>query len=846
MFKVALKSLLGRKLRLLLSTFAIVLGVAFVAGSLIFSDTLSRSFTALFASTVGDVVVRPVGGTTLDGSPSTETIPASVADDLRSVDGAARVDGNVTAVGVYVVGADGKIIGGQGAPGIATSYSTAPAGHGLEGLSIVDGEAPRGPDEVVLDEATAEQADYAVGDTARIITAANQRVLDKTVVGLAGYRDGGSLNGASVTVFDTATAQDLFQDGEDVYTDIWVTAEDGVSQAELRDAVAEQLPDGLEAVTGDKAADESASQLVEAISFLTTFLLIFAGISLVVGAFLIVNTFSILVAQRSRELALLRAMGASKVQVTTSVLVEAFVLGVLGATLGLGLGVLLAMGITALFANFGLDISGQPLIFAPRTVIAAYAVGIVVTMLAALLPAIRTTRIAPVQALRDDVAMPAAAMHRRLVAGTLLIVAGAAAMAAGLFTDVSHAGWVLGAGILAVLLGVAGVSPVISAPFLRVARAFYATVFGSVGNLAGLNSLRNPRRTTATASALMIGLALAGTMAIIGDSAKASVDKTIADNFVGDYVVSNTFGQPFSTSVAADMAKIPGVETVIQQRWAYLKLDGESSTMGAADPATIEDALRIEMVDGSLADLTDDTVLISDSYAEDHDLGIGDTVTAEVPAGKSEYPIVGVYTDNPIIGVPVLTTPQTLITAGFQDADNFLIINTSKNSPEMLDALAAVVKDLPIVTVKDQAGFAEEQRGPIDQLVMMIYALLGLALLIASMGIMNTLALSVIERTREVGLLRAIGLSRRQLRRMITLESVVIAVLGALLGVVLGTGFGAAMMYALRDEGLEVISVPFGQLTAFLVLAVIIGVVAAILPARRAGRLDVLNAIATE
>lgn len=846
MFRVALKSLLGRKLRLLLSTFAIVLGVAFVAGSLVFSDTLSRSFTALFASTVGDVVVRPVGGTTLDGSPSTKTIPAAVADDLRSVDGAARVDGNVTAVGVFVVGSDGKVVGGQGAPGIAANYTTAPAGHGLEGLTVLSGRAPEGVDEVVLDEPTAEKAGYAVGDTARIITATGQAVLDKTVVGLAGYREGGTLGGASVTVFDTATAQQLFQDGRDVYTDIWVTAEPGVSQEELRDAVAGQLPDGLEAVTGDKAADESASQLVEAISFLTTFLLIFAGISLVVGAFLIVNTFSILVAQRSRELALLRAMGASKKQVTSSVLVEAFVLGVLGATLGLGLGVLLAIAIRALFANFGLDISGQALVFEPRTVIAAYAVGVVVTMLAALLPAIRTTRIAPVQALRDDIAMPVASLHRRVVAGTLLTVAGVVGMALGLFTDVPHGGWVLGAGILAVLLGVAGVSPVISAPFLTVARAGYARVFGSVGNLAGLNSQRNPRRTTATASALMIGLALAGTMAIIGDSAKSSVDRTIEDNFVGDYVVSNLFGQPFSAAVGAEMAQLPGVEEVIAQRWAYLELDGDPTALGAADPAVIEQALRIEMVSGSLADLRKGTVLVSDSYADDNGVGVGDTVSAEVPAGTRTYPVVGVFVENPLIGVPVVTTPATLLAAGFQDADNYLIINTSENSAEMQQALEAVVQDLPIVTVKDEAGFAEEQRGPIDQLVMMIYALLGLALLIAALGIMNTLALSVIERTREVGLLRAIGMSRRQLRRMITLESVVIAVLGAALGVLLGSAFGVAMMYALRDEGLEVISVPFTQLTAFLVLAVMIGLVAALLPARRAGRLDVLEAIATE
>ena len=326
MVKATLKSLLGRKLRLLMSTFAIVLGVAFVGGSLIFSDTLGRSFTALFASTVGDVVVRPADGNT-NGAPSSVAIPASVVTDLESVPGAARVDGNVTAFGVYVVDKDNKVVGGQGPPAIGGSYSDAPAGHGLPGLTLIAGRAPNGPDEVVFDAKTAQRSGYFVGQDVHIVTASDQALLTPKLVGILGFPEGGSLNGATFAAFDTPRAQELFLGGRDAYTDIWVTAEDGVSQAELRDAVAERLPDDAEAVTGDTAADEAATDLLEAISFLRTFLLIFAGISLVVGAFLIVNTFSILVAQRSRELALLRALGASKRQVTRSVLFEAFVVG---------------------------------------------------------------------------------------------------------------------------------------------------------------------------------------------------------------------------------------------------------------------------------------------------------------------------------------------------------------------------------------------------------------------------------------------------------------------------------------------------------------------------------------
>jgi putative ABC transport system permease protein len=845
MVKAALKSLMGRKLRLLMSTFAIVLGVAFVGGSLVFSDTLGRSFTALFASTVGDVVVRPANGSQ-DGTPSTVTVPASVLDDLQSVPDAARVDGNVNAFGVYVVDKDNKVVGGSGPPAIGGSYSDAPAGHGLTGLTLFQGHEPHGPDEVVFDAKTAERSGYFVGDQVHIVTSSNQALLTPTLVGLLDFPQGGSLNGATLAVFDVPTAQQLFLEGEDAYTDLWVTARDGVSQEQLRDEVAERLPEGFEAVTGDKAADESASDLLEAISFLRTFLLIFAGISLVVGAFLIVNTFSILVAQRSRELALLRALGASKRQVTRSVLIEAFVVGLLGSTLGLGLGVLLAMAIRALFANFGLDLTGQPLIFAPRTVLACYVIGVAVTMAAAYLPARRTARIAPVQALRDDIALPESSLHRRLVLGTIAIVLGAAAMAAGLFTDVPRGGYVLGGGILVVLLGVTAVSPVISRPFLAAAQTAYRRVFGSVGNLAGQNSLRNPRRTTATASALMIGLALACTMAILGSSAKASVDQSVEENFVGDFVVSSVFGEPFSPSIATEMAKVDGVEHVARQRWARAERKDDFFGLSAIDPADIS-PLGIKLTQGDAADFTDGTMLVDEDWADDENLEVGDTYTLnKTPRGDLELEVVGIFTPNPAIFFSTVTTLDTLAAQGYPKSDNALIIDAAPGTIGLQERLDEVVKDLPVVTVKDQAAFADEQRAPIDQLVLMIFALLGLALVIAVLGIVNTLALSVIERTREVGLLRAIGLSRGQLRAMITLESVVIAVLGAILGVVLGICFGIAMMYAVRDEGLEVIDLPYGQLAVFLAASVVVGVLAAVFPARRAGRLDVLQAISTE
>ncbi|ABL83457.1 MULTISPECIES: FtsX-like permease family protein [unclassified Nocardioides] len=845
MIKAALRSLLGRKLRLLMSTFAIVLGVAFVAGSLIFSDMLNRSFTAIFASTVGDVIVRPEGGASLDGTPSTLTVPSDLLPRLESVPGAARVDGNVSAVGVFVVSRENKLIGGNGAPGIGVNWNDAPAGHGLEGLSVVEGRVPEGADEVALDVAAADKAGYAVGDTIRVITSTDTPVLQPELVGLVDFADGGSLNGATLTVFDTTTARDLFLGGEDAYTDVWVTAEGGTSQAELRDRVREVLPGDLEAITGDDAADESGNLLLEAVSFITTFLLIFAGIALVVGAFLIANTFSILVAQRSRELALLRALGASQRQVTRSVLVEAAVVGALGSTLGLGLGVLLALAIRAMFEQVGLDLSGQGIIFAPRTVIAGYAVGVLITMAAAWLPARRTARIAPVQALRDDVALPESSIHRRLVAGVVQLVVGAVALTAGLFFDVPRAGWLVGVGVLLIFLGVATASPVIARPVLHLFGVLYRRAFGPVGNLAGENARRNPRRTTATASALMIGLALATTMAILGASAKASVDRIIEDNFVGDFVVGNVVGQGFSPAIGDQMARVDGVEAVVRQRYVPMEVDGDDTYVSGVDPHDLSGLLDLTMTEGSRDDLVDGSVLVSEEYAADHGVAVGDQIELDTPAGTDRHPVVGEFEENPLIGTGIVTTLPTLVAAGYPESDNQLIIDTD-GSPGVHERLDAVVADLPVVSVKDQAEFAAEQREPIDQLVLMIYALLGLALVIAVLGIVNTLALSVIERTRELGLLRAIGVSRRQLRRMIGLESVVIAVLGAVLGLLLGLCFGVVLMYALRDEGLEVISVPGVQLVVFLVLSIVIGFLAAVFPARRAARLDVLQAIAAE
>ncbi|WP_323793460.1 ABC transporter permease [Nocardioides sp.] len=847
MIRAAFKSLLARKVRLVMSTFAIVLGVSFVVGTLIFSDTLNRSFLSLFAYTVGDVVVSPEGGDVPGDGGGAGTVPAELVDALAALPGAARADGQIGVTGVYVVDTDGRPLGGFGPPSFGGNWSDAPAGNGLQGLTIMEGREPEADDEVVLDAATADKSGWALGDAVPMITSDETANLEPTLVGIAGFPDGGSLNGATLAAFETSRAQELFLSGENAFNSVWVTAADGVSQAELLAEVEAVLPDGVEAVTGDEETDRQAEQLLEAISFLTIFLLIFAGISLVVGSFLIVNTFSILVAQRSRELALLRALGASRRQVTRSVQLEAFVLGVLGSTVGLGLGVLLAGALRALFANFGLDLSGQSTVYSPRTFIAAYAVGIVVTMVAAYLPARRTAKIAPVQAMRDDVALPESSLQARLWWGLALAAVGGLSLTEGL-TDLLGLGngaWFVGLGVLAVLLGVTAMAPVISRPYLEAARALFERFFGPIGNLAGQNTLRNPRRTAATASALMIGLTLACTMAIVGASAGATVDKQTEDTFSGDYVVSSIFGGSFSSSVADRLDAVDGVEAVVQQRFGFAEYDGGFAGIGATDPEDL-DRLELTLATGAPDDLVLDTVLLGESFARSNDLALGDTLEIEVNAGTAEWTVAGTFEASALVQSGFLVSIETFEKAGYPAQDNFLVLYTDPGATGMQDRLDDALADQPIVTALDQEAFAAEQRAQIDQFVLFIYALLGLALLIAVLGIVNTLALSVIERTREVGLLRAIGVTRRQLRWMITLESVVISSLGAVLGVVLGIGFGLALLTAVRDEGLDVIAVPFGQVGVFLVLSIVIGVLASVLPARRAARLDVLEAISTE
>ncbi|MFQ6171655.1 ABC transporter permease [Oryzobacter sp. R7] len=852
MLRATWRSLLARKLRLFLSAFAVILGVAFVSGSYVFTDTLDRAFTGLTSGAVGDVIVRPgtsgdSGGGFGPGATGVRTVPASLVEDLATVPGAARADGRITSFGTFVVGKDGKLVGGSGPPGIAVNQSEGPAANGVPSATLERGRWPAASGEIVLDEATASKTGYLVGDTVPLVTATETPRLEARLVGTAAF-GGSTLVGASVVMFTTEQAQELFLQGEDAFSQVWVTAAPGTSQEQLRTAVEAALPEDTQAATGDATAARAASRIDEALSFVTTFLLVFAGIALTVGAFLIVNTFSILVAQRSRELALLRAIGASRRQVARSVLLEAGVVGLVGSSVGIGLGILLAHAIKAVFGRIGLDLSENPLVLEPRTVVVSLVVGVLVTVAAAYLPARRAGSVPPVAAMRDDVALAESGLRWRLAVGAVLLLAGIAGMAAGLAGVGEEPTYVLGAGAFGVLVGTAMLSPVLGRPVLAGLGWAYRRSFGAVGLMAEQNARRNPRRTAATASALMIGVSLVTMMAVIGASAKASLDKSLAEDIIADYVLTNPVGQPFSGTVARDVEQVPGVAAVVRVRAALLQLDGERDFATGVDPAAVVTVVRPEVVTGSLADLDARSVALSTELAAERGLAVGSTVTVEYAGEENERTVVATYTEDTALSSDVTMSLDGFDALGVPPTDRTLYVVAAPDAdrPALKRALTDTVEDLPTVSVSDQAEFAASQREPIDQLLYIVYALLGLAVVIAILGIVNTLALSVIERVREIGLLRAVGLSRRQLRTMLRLESVAIAVLGAVLGIVLGLAFAVALQRSLVDDGIDVLAIPGGQLALFVAAAALVGVLAALWPGRRAARLDVLRAIATE
>ncbi|HET6668033.1 MAG TPA: ABC transporter permease [Intrasporangium sp.] len=846
MLRLTWRNLVARKLRLLMSTLAIVLGIGFLAGVMTFSSGLNATFDNIIKGSTQDGVVRTEGEVSFEAAgagTSALLTPADVAR-LDALPEVARAAGSVDGLGSYLLGKDGKVVGGQGAPTLAFNYAESENMLGEPVLELESGRWPERAGEVALDASSAERGSYRIGDTVSLIVPFGEPRRTFELVG-TGNLNGGGTAGATLVLLETGQAQDIFLAGQDGFTSVALTAADGVTQGELAAAAKKVVPTGFTAVTGDEVVAESQDQVGQFLGVFSIFLTAFAVIAIVVGAFIIFNTFSILVGQRVRESALLRALGASKKQVTRSVLVEAFLMALVGSTLGLLLGLGLSRALAAVFRAIGLDISGDVLTLNLGTVVAAYVVGIIVTMVAALVPARRASKVSPVAALRDDLTVQEKGLHRRLVFGTIALVLGGALVVAGFADAPGNSALWIGAGAVIWVVTVAVMAPVLGHPVLVACRAVFGRLFGTAGRLAGENALRNPRRTGATASALMIGLAVVSAVGVLA----ASTDKTnaalIDQQFRSDFLVQSPTFQSFPTSIGDQMERVDGVATVSRQQYTPALIGGEQATVTGNDES-FDQIYQLDMVQGTQA-ISGDEVLLTKDTAAEHSVGVGDPLAVAFPGGKSiDLEVAGIFESSYATGS--ISVPMSVLEqAGLKRSDVTLSINVDEGADlaAVQTALDRVVKDIPIVSVQDKVEFTETTSGQINQLLAIIYALLALAVIIAVIGIVNTLGLSVLERTREIGLLRAVGLSRRRLRRMVTLESVAIALLGALLGMGLGLAIGVLLRQSLADDLTE-LALPVGSLVAFLAVAVIFGVLAAIVPAIRASRMKVLDAIATE
>ncbi len=846
MFRLGLRNLWVHKVRLLLSGAAVVLGVAFVSGTLVFSDTLESTFTSLFENAASDVTVAPrsafdtgLTGTGLGGTVS--SVPESVVSRVADLDGVAVAEGYVQAEGVYVVDRHGDVLDTGGAPGIGASWSDEPR---LRSGSLVEGRAPRGPHEVVLDTGSVEKAGYTLGDTVPLVTTGPR--LQASLVGVLRFGDSGGLAGASLALFDSDTAQRLFL-GPGRVSGVDVLVDDGATDDEVAATISEALGSRYEVKTNAEQAADLAAQLEDSLQFINTFLLVFAGVALFVGSFLILNTFSMLVAQRTRELALLRALGASRRQTTSSVLVEALVLGVLGSLAGLGLGYGLALGLKAVFGRFGLTLDGG-LVFSTSTVVWALALGVLVTVAAAYLPARRASRIPPVVAMNPDIPARRRSLRVRVWIGTPLAAGGAAALLVGpTVLDGTAAAAAAGAGGYALVVGAIVLSPLVARPFVAAAGAVLRRAGGRTAQLARENAKRNPRRTASTASALMIGLALVTGFSIIGASMKASVDRVIGDTMRADYVLSTSLAQPFTPALADELAAIEGVESVTRTRFGVGLFDGKEGVLTAYDAATVDRSLDVGFVEGGFEGLRGAGLLVDEAVAEQRGWHVGDEVGLEMQNGRQErLQVNGTFERNNALGT-YLVSLQTYTQLGGAPMDRYVYVNLSPEAgAQSREAIQEAVRAYPVVDLKDAEEFQDDERGQVDQMLMLVNALLVLSVLIAVLGVVNTLALSVVERTREIGLLRAVGMRRREVRRMVRWESVLISLYGTVTGVLVGILFGVGITRALESQGITDVVVPVAQLVTFLVLGGLVGVVAAILPARRAARLPVLEAIATQ
>ncbi len=849
MTSLALKSLWARKVRALTTTFAVVIGVAFMAGSYVLTDTIFAAFDEIFGESQGEtsVVVSSKNLVKQQGG-ETPTIEESLLKPIERTPGVKIASGAIFTAGGFF-DEEGDEVGSKLSPKFISSALPGP----LEGLEYAQGHEPRGPGEVSLDEKSANEAGLELGDTLQVVGRIPAK--DYELVGFTRLGDT-SFGGTSIAQLTLREAQRI-TDKEGRFDQISVGADGGVTPVELKRRIAAEMPSSVRVETAEENAERASDEIRDSLGFLNTMLLVFAFIAIFVGAFVIFNTFSITVAQRITEFGMLRTLGASRRQILRSVFSESLAIGVLGSLVGIAGGFVIALGLKALFEAVGANLPTTDLVLKPRTVIVSLLVGVGVTMVSSLVPALRATRIPPIAALHAETLPPS--RRRRVlnaVFSGLLGLVGLVMLLAGLLGDADGdaAAGLMGAGAVFFVIAVSLFSPALVRPLSAVAGWPLEKLRRLTGRLARENAQRNPGRTAITAAALMIGLALVAFVTIFAAGLKGSIATAVDDTFQGDLVIQNSNGFSPIPPAAAEAAKqVPGVELVATMRSIEAKLVGSGAKPRvnglSRDAAPVFELEWKQGGENLLGSLGDDQALVKESFAESHDLAVGDDFQLLSQSGqKPRFEVVGTYdTKVGLIGGVIVT--QNVLARDFeqtQDTIDFVKTGKGVDPAQVQDRLEALMeKSFPTAEVVNQQELKEKQEEAVNQLLVLIYVLLALAVLISLFGIANTLALSIHERTRELGMLRAIGMSRRQVRTMIRYEAVITALIGAILGMALGVIFAVLIAQPLQDEGFE-LSFPVGQLIGLLVFAAILGVIAAIPPARRASRLDVLESLQYE
>ncbi|MEU3709605.1 ABC transporter permease [Streptomyces catenulae] len=844
MLRTAVRNLFAHKARLMMTVLAVLLGVAFVSGTLVFSDTVGDALKNASAKNLDDVAVS-VSAEQEPPKPDGRRVTAltdRTVDAVRAVPGVRTVRADVTGDAVLAA-KDGKPVG-DAWQNRAVNYQPGPDGKDSR-YPLVAGRGPATAGEVALAEATARKAGYRIGDTVRFAT--DGPVLAKKLVGLVSTDDPKVTAGGSLTLLDTATAQRLYlHPGQ--YDELVVSSKPGTDEAALTREIRAAVPEKAANVTsGTALAEEQSRMLTDQNTALTSTLLTFAGIALFVGVFIIANTFTMLISQRRREIALLRAVGAARRQVVRSVLVEATLLGVVASAVGMGLGIGLALGIRSVLNANDAGLPDGPLVISPLTYLVSLATGTVVTVLAAWLPSRRAAKIAPVEALSTVDTQPAPrSLVLRNIFGALIAGLGVAVMCYVSTLESSDDLPLAMLGSALTMTGVIVLAPLLSRPLVRLTGAVTGRLFGTVGKLARENALRNPRRTAATGSALMIGLTLITGMAVVGNSAESAIDRMTATQLTAEYQVSTSTFSGLDPKLAAKAAQIPDVTAVAPMRHSSFLLGDEGVVLNGTDPRTIAQVTALKVVQGSVGTVRGEGIALSRTTAEKAGLRAGQRITVELPDQKKHrLTVAAVYEDNDIAGDAFSDLP--LVSYGPDEApkDDALLVKTAHGASDATAAkLRAAFGDNPLVKVENHEELRQETAGPIGMMVNMVYGLLGMAVVIAVVGVINTLAMSVFERTREIGMLRAIGLARAGIKQMVRLESVVISLFGAILGIGVGLflAWAGGSLLASSWRLYETL-LPWGRLSLFVAIALAVGLLAAIWPARRAAKLNMLEAI---